>query len=174
MTRKQSLIILIFTVAILVVAATVVYREYFNEEGAVYLSFLNQFDKDKVRDVAFLSAPSVCGGANRQNMPDASEELFSSYLNANDKSAVPINLRELEGRFNVVSFDEANRLHENNLLHLFKSSSKKLIKLSRVGFDNSKTHALFCIEPGGMGLLVYLVKENGLWKVQNSDTVWVS
>jgi hypothetical protein len=107
-------------------------------------------------------------------MPDASKELFSSYLNSNGERAVPINLRSLEGRFNVVSFDDAIRLHQNSFLNLFKSSNMKLIKLSRVGFDGSKTHALFCVEPEGLGLFVYLVKENGLWKLNNSRTAWIS
>lgn len=173
MTRKQSILILAFTAAILVGAGAVVYRDYFNKEGDVYLAFLKDI-KSQAHDVAFLSKPSSCEGATNISMPEASSELFSDFLSANGDNAEPINLRALEGFFNVVSFEEANQLHANKLLYLFRSSSKRIIALSRVGFDSDKTHALFCIETKISGDLVFLSKENNAWKVTKVSNVWRS
>lgn len=162
-----------FAAAMLVVALAIIYRGNFNEEGNVYLAFLNEA-KNQAHDAAFLSTPSTCQGATKENVPTASSDLFSDFYSANGNGAAPINLRALEGLFNVVSFEEAKQLHENQYLPLFRTSSKILVKLSRVGFDKSKTHALFCIEYPTAGDLVLLVKENGSWKVEATSNVWRS
>ena len=173
MTKKQSILVLVFTATILVIAGVIVFRDYFNEEGNVYLAFLKDI-KNQAHDVAFLSKPSTCEGAKNIYLPEASSELFSDFLSANSDSAKPINLRSLEGFFNVVSIEEASQLHANKFLYLFRSSSKRLIALSRVGFDRDNTHALFCIETDIRGDLVLLSKENNAWKVKKVSNVWIS
>jgi hypothetical protein len=182
MTRKHSLVILIFTTALCCVAAIVIYRDYFNEEGDVYLAYLSH-SRNELHDVelanefhsvAFLSAPSTCHDANNADMPDASQELFENFLSVNNDKEQPINLRALEGQFNVVSFREATQLHENKFSILFRTTNKRLIGLSRVGFDKNKTHALFCIEPNRAGYLVYLIKENGVWKLVKNSWVYAN
>lgn len=174
MTRKQSLIVLTLAAVALVLAAAVVYRDYFNEETDVYLAFLDQFKGEMHPDATFLSFPSTCGGDLRADLPEASSELLSNFLSANRERAEPISLKALAWSYNIVSLEGAKLLQENRLLPLFRLFDGRLIRLSRVGFDPDKTHALFCTEPGGMGALVYLVKEKGTWKFVKFVPTWVN
>jgi len=172
MKKSHSIIVLVLMTVVAIFATTVIYNDYFNEEGDVYLAFLSEY-KNTLHDVAFLSSPITCKGATQIDMPEASPELFSRYKAINGSGSEPINLRALEGLFNVVAFEDAVQTHKNNS-QAFRPTSKRLIKLSRVAFDSNKTHALFCIEPGGLGDLVYLVKANGAWKVVKVSNVWIS
>ncbi len=172
MHRKQSIIIILFMLISCIVAITAIHRELYNDENEVLYAYLSAHI-NTLQDVAILSSPTTCRGISQLHMPEASLELVLDFKTKNSKESKPKDLKSLSEGFNVVRFDDAIRIHSAQY-PLSSSMNKRIIKLSRVGFDKNYTKALFCIEQEEIGFIVYFEKINGSWKVIKTNNVWIS
>ena len=177
--KKNSLYLLallLFTVTISIVAYT--NYELRTEEGLVYKSvFEPNPEFIQFENIVTLSKPSICR-STEVHYKDLPTELVNNFIKANEAGSKPIRLTALEGNVPIVSWEDTKRMHEEETIFTFRPVNKRLLYLSRVGFNKQKTNAIVCIEISensyGQGVLLFLEKNENKWKVSNSINIWIS
>lgn len=173
MRRSSSWLIIAVTALLAMWSALVIHREYFSGESDVYLAFLNDIKgNDRWPAVAFLSSPRACQITDVSQIPGISTELQQAFGTANTE-ALPINLYALIGTYNTVAHEDAMQIHHNGTT-MFRPTNKRIVKLSRVGFDSAKMQAIFCVEAPDAALLIQMSRQDGSWKAIKSTRFWGS
>jgi len=103
-------------------------------------------------------------------------EANANYRRMNQQSATL--KRSFKPKIQFVMFNnKTNALESNSAPELKESANWQTITLSRIGFNSSHTEAVFSMSYwcGGLcggGFAFYIVKENGLWKVNRKSALW--
>lgn len=180
---NKNLIYFLVFIFVSASVAIVAYSKYTlrNEEGLVYLSIFEPNEETiEFQNVISLSRPSICGSseAHFKGLPSDS---VNEFIKANREGATPIRLTALEGNVPIVSWEDTKSMHKSGTTFAFQPENKRLLYLSRVGFNKSNTQAVLCIEEyntdyalNAIGRLFYLHKIKGRWKVIEHRNIWVS
>lgn len=124
-----------------------------------------------VSKVAFYSYPTTC---RIDSGEEVSSELWQSFVKNNEHENGPIHLYALEGEVNLVSWEDTKQIYSTNSQSImFREKSKRLIRLSRAGFNANNTEALFCLEPGGTSSLFHVHKHGEEWVFKNVYPKWI-
>jgi hypothetical protein len=110
--------------------------------------------------------------------PSIHPQMFADYRTKNQQPATlnrSFNLKVDFVMFNVL----ANSLKSRPSPSGNGVDGSYIVSLSRVGFDNAHTEALVYMQYvcGGLcgeGLALFVVKENGAWKVNRVSMLWIS
>jgi hypothetical protein len=152
--------------------AVLIIRPY-AQENEVLLALVQSWGTPEALDGAvFLSYPNDCtvGPASKMKV---SSELMSAFLEANSDGSPAIRLSGLEKKYNVISFEFAEKVRETEGAALaFVELGKRVAKLSRVGFYEEQ--ALVCVEAEGAGELYLLQRAQGEWRIVGQELVWIS
>lgn len=181
--HRNSLLILGLILAVTITLSFFAYKKYqlANEEGLVYVAiFKPNPNIIEFNNVLALSKPSICE-SSESNYKEISEDTIQDFLKANNEGTYPTRLSILEGQVPIVSWNDTKRLHDEGIINFFWPEGHKLLYLSRVGFNKSKTEAVLCIEEyntdyalNALGSLIFLNKIKGKWKVIEYRNIWVS
>ena len=160
--------------------ATIAYSKYTlrSDEGLVYLGvFKPKAELLEFEKIITLSRPSTCRSskAHFKGLPITPVKKF---IEANKDGASPIRISRLEGNVPIVSWEDTKGMHQKGTTFAFHPENKRLLYLSRVGFNNERTNAILCIEISensyGQGILFFLEKKGNKWEVKKNITIWVS
>lgn len=130
--------------------------------------------EEDAADIAIYSMPSTCNAKERYH-DDISSELWDDFVSSNEFANGPIRLSYLEGIINLVSWEDNVQIYETKTLSkLFRPTPKRLIKLSRAGFNSNQTEALFCMDFTAVRHLFFLEKQNEIWVLKKEYVISVS
>jgi len=99
------------------------------------------------------------------NIPNAEEETFYNYISQNQTKA------QLKRIYNIkFLFQSEYSTSNKNAVH---------VTISKIGYNKNSTQAILTIGViyaplAGSGSLVFLEKENGIWKIKESIMTWIS
>jgi len=150
-----------------------------HDENLVAVSLINYFKSDAQLDgIVIYSMPTDCGiddELSDQYHRLFSRDLIENFLLANNDSSSPLRLSSLEGKVNLMKWDDNLSIFKTgNIAFAFRKSSKHLVRLSRVGFNKEQNKAIICVEPKGSGSLFMFEKINEKWKHKSEQNIWVS
>lgn len=166
----KSILILISVLlaAVLILLANTVYLD---DEQKIYKVLFEEFKHQAIAEkVLFQSKPRNCLAYDENTISGIPPELIAAFELANRKDAVVVDLDSLRGDFNIVKYQFAKRFYKEDT-RIPNTKGYTLIKLTRVGFNTSKTEALACVA-GHTGNLVHLKKHGREWSVLNWHTLW--
>jgi hypothetical protein len=175
MTQKRARLIVVATLALAFVAGLVIYRNYHDDEMSVYVALIQNFGQTPdLSNVAFMSVVSTCR-VDELTSPDETELIHALQI-ANGPDALPRGFERLSDLANVVTWKETKAAHEaEGIVRGEQDSSKRLIRLSRVGFNAAHDRAILCFEPDRSGILYFFEKADGpFWRKTMERRVWVS
>lgn len=171
---KKWIFIGIISLAILLVAASVLVSQCQSyADKQVYKYVLESLAKKiPLNEYSFYSHPSTCRGARQEHLPQTDKALFSRfYKNNNLQQKTPGKFSLSGSQYNIVSDSDSLLIYQGKSPVLGKIP-KQLINLSHVGFNDSETEALICVESADSGDLVYLKKHESQWKVDKWIYIW--
>lgn len=177
--KRNLLYFLVFILATVTVS-TVAYNKNAlrAEEGLVYISiFAPKPEIIEFKNVVALSKPGICSSseAHYEGLPT---ETVNEFIKANKEGVSPIRLTALEGNVPIVSWEDTKKMHEEDNASAFRPENKKLVYLSRAGFNKQRTNAIVCIEISdqnyAQGILLYLEKKGNDWKISKNINIWIS
>jgi hypothetical protein len=132
-------------------------------------------------DLVYLSSMVKIGNHFKKSMPEVTPVMISGYRSANDQRSNFSYGFKIQN-YTLVRSEEMDQLFKMNGGHwerFFKRypASNGLITLSRVGFNEDATRAIFYMGMGcgndcGEGSFVYMVKEGDSWRVDRKLRVW--
>lgn len=139
--RKKAWRQLILVIGVVCVALFLASQQTWREENQVYEAFLSSiYDLNEDNDgVVVLSNPSTCYA--EKYPPIVSGELLDAFVSANSVYARPVPLPALEGRIDVVAYEDAKRLRRSTTAQI---EGSLLVHISRIGFSRDGEQALFC------------------------------
>ena len=173
MARSRKRRGLLSLAILLVWASLVIYWNYSDDEMNVYIALLNEQNMiAEMGDVAFMSVVSTCqlehGGSNTM--------MASALIKANSNQRGPIRLEKLTSLANVVNAQETTRFHQQKTWSTsLKWAGNRIVRLSRVGFNDAKDKAVLCLISGHSAHMVYFERQNWRrWAVTQFSPLWVS
>ena len=172
--NKNNFKLLLYGVIVFIIAFLALNNSAHNEQSVV-MSLVEAINKEESPShVAFYSYPSTCE-QDSKNHHGYSQSLWDNFLKANEHKNGPIQLFSLKGVANTVKWEDNIQIYDTEGgSKLFRTSNKNLIQLSRVGFNEDKTEALICLEPGWRGMLFHLRKQDGGWVIIRESQAWIS
>lgn len=162
------------------------------DEYAVYQAVLRERFQHKIGQTIILNkevagcSTVINSAAEAQFSRDALEELFSDcYRKKNGNYELVGNYFQTDEKIILVSEDELGKIFVPTCDTGWRKFYRKYpnsvgnTSFSRVGFNSAKTIAVVnfgnqagCLAGGGQ--IVFLQKENEIWKVKKSQPTWVS
>jgi hypothetical protein len=130
-------------------------------ETDVYAAALSQFPDTRP---LLVSRPGTCStGHSVQGVP---AELVRQFQAANRPGTSALSLLPLRWSYDVGSLSRAYG-------RATIPRARTPVFLTRVGYNDDRTEAVFCAEARG-GLMFYLRKDHGTWKVIRAESTWTS
>ena len=174
MMNMKNKIVLVVLLLLLVISVGTITRNYLDNERNVYIAFFKQLEfVPDMKDVAFMNVISTCS-ASPEDIKEASEELFTGFMKANDKNTELYDMSIFSSMINVVTSQDARKYKEMpNVVNM--KSEKNIVQISRVGFNNKKTQALLCVMTNFSASLYMFKKLNSSeWELQKYRNIWIS
>ena len=176
MNKNKSKFILILLLLLSVGVIFTIAHNYYNDERNVYIAFFSQFDLvPNMKDVVFISSTTNCD-SKKIHIKEASESLFNNFINANNNTE-PYDITPFSSMVNVVSWKETKLLHNSTTppqLYNLKLE-KEVVEISRIGFNEIKDKALFCVRAKHLAnIYLYKKTDNKTWKLVKYRNLWVS
>jgi hypothetical protein len=109
-------------------------------------------------------------GEHELGIPD---ELVSSFLRVNRPGRMALSLIPMRWQYDVTSEQKIKRYSELTARRAANLNGGALVYLSRVGFNDDHSEALFCAE-SYEGLLFYMRFDHGSWQVVRIAPTWLS
>jgi hypothetical protein len=137
-------------------------------ETEVYSAALASFPSARP---LLVSRPGTCGAG--QHVPGIPDELMARFSNANGPDADAISLSRMRWDYDTTTL---TKIDSYSVLAARAAAAKNggtLLYLSRVGFNEQHSEAVFCLESTG-GLLVYMRREHGEWRMLRTQPTWES
>jgi hypothetical protein len=166
MSKSTSIAVIFATLVCIVSAVWLLARP---SESDVYLAVLSPYANSST---VLASSPSTCG-IKPGSIAGVPSTLVSSFLAANVPGAPSISLSALNGHFALANSAKLNRFTSAGVSPSVLLGGHDLVRLSRVGFNNNRSEALFCAE-GRDGGLFYVRMQNGHWQLVKILPTWLS
>ncbi len=180
MNRKQSVFALFFAALVVAGMVTAALLVAPPTELKVYRALLHELEATST-DAVLMSRPTQCNAGSFAPNDDLNKKfggsetfrmsLYQSFLAANDGEATPIQIESLTDLIAVINYD-ASKSYRNSP-GLLRPLNRRIVTLSRVGFDSSRSEALLCIESHA-GSLYHLKYGQDGWKLVGDFSTWVS
>ena len=167
MSRNTSIGVLVATLVCVAVAVWWLSRP---DEGDVYLAGLDYYAN---ASAVLTSEPSTCGikPGPVEGLPEA---LVSSFLMANGPGAGPVSLSKLDGHAAIADAAALKRFRSLDVSpSVLLREQRHLVSLSRIGFNSTRTEALFCAQ-GEDGILIHVRLQDGHWQFVDEVSAWVT
>jgi len=168
----QLAVVAVTIAALVVVSWNLPYRA----ENDVYMTVAKSLgDRDQLDKIAFLSLPTRCKLPDMKPSPSTlgTDAIKESFFDANGPRSNPVRLTSLEGIYNVVSWEDTKRISDTDGMALrFRPAPKRVIILSRVGFNPGRTEALLCVESTDYGAFYLVRKGEEGWAVITVERAW--
>ena len=141
-------------------------------DSDVYLAALGSYTRSAV---VLASRPSICH-FETQNDPGLDNDLFESFLSANESGARPIPLDGLRERFAIADGSELARYTDAGVSSRTLIPGRRSITyLSRIGYNADRSESLFCVEMAGLeGNLLQMRRQDGVWRLVRVIRAWTS
>ena len=130
-------------------------------ETDVYAAVLDQFPDDRP---LLVSRPGTCSATI--DVAGVPASLFQRFLLANRPGTATLSLLPMRWNYDLGLGD----LWSGRVPY---PGGRRPLYLSRVGYNEDRTEALFCADARG-GMLFYLRKEHGTWRLVGTQEIWVS
>jgi len=172
--NKKSKFVLVFSVLLVVIAVFSIVHNYQDNERNVYIAFFKQFESvPNMKDVAFMSILSTCR-ASPNNIKEASESLFSGFVEANGEQAKLYDISIFSSMVNVVAWHDTKKYKEMpNVLNM--KSEKNILQISQIGFNKEKNQALICMVSNHSASIVMFKKLNSTeWELYKDSNIWIT
>jgi hypothetical protein len=162
-----------------------------NEEYNVYSALINsKYMSDRIELIVIqdntTTSITVGGDFDRRyvrGMPELQRETIENFKKINHQSYLLKRQFNLELNYILISQDEMKNIfkkgYEWDDFYKKYPNSSGIIILSRVGFNSQKDQALVYISRwihrrSAAGYIVFLVKENNVWKIKERVMIWIS
>lgn len=143
-------------------ALAVAAPRWLDAEPAVYDAALNGLTDI---DFAVVSTPSTCG-ARDLRAQGVAPELLDSFRAANAPGTALGNVSDWSRKFAVGNSTQVAALASLGIVPAAAGTAHvPLVRVSRVGFDRTRSEALFCLQAPHAGSLVHLRKIDGDWRI---------
>ena len=164
--KPKLVLALTFLCAGLLVAMAVM--RWQDPERAVYKAFLDELP---FSDLAIASEPTRCT-AKPDQLAKLSSPLVADFIVANRPEAGHADLKGLGAGIAVAESQQlANRRGWESERWFAGAGKIPVIRLSRVGFSDDRSEALFCLRGRGAALLQSMRKQDGVWK--KASEIWL-
>lgn len=170
-TIFSLLIFLMVTISIIVIASMNTDRK----ENLAALALVESVkDGRNLTEIAFYSYPVTCHHEDIEKPEAIPQDMWIDFLAANDIGNKPLRLTLLEGQANLMKWEDNLQVYNTKRASLkFRESSKRLITLSRAGFNKEKTRALFCVQHQYGGVFFLVNYENSKWIYSSHTNAYV-
>jgi hypothetical protein len=163
------------------------------EDYAIYSAALNEVFGKQTKQLVLIDQTSTGvppGMAGWTRSMRKAQPLLAEFpkearedFDARNKTYAKIELDKIKTSFAItlIAPDNASKLFQGGNWASFHDTyqSDSITLVSRPGLDSDRTHALLyagssCGSLCGGGVLIFLTKENGQWKVTNKANIWMS
>jgi hypothetical protein len=134
-----------------------------DDEASVYRGLVHHLTQDlPVKDAVLMSSPTTCNSSlHAQAQPP--EQLLIALQLANAPPAMGRSAISLSGITGLVAWVDAKS----------QSGPRRILQVSRVGFDTAHKRAIVCFQDPGGGWLIYFAKSYGMWWYMGAKEAWV-
>ena len=173
MKKKKDIAIVSGTLVLLVLAFSVIYKNYYNDERNIYIAFFKQFEHHShKKDAVFISVVTDCN-IKPTSIEDAS--LLNGLYAANSENEKPADITKYSSMVNVVGWKDTisfNATSKESAAYI--NTGKNIIQISQIGFNGAKDKSILCIKTTHSAHYSTFKKNNeSKWVLVESKMLWV-